>query len=70
MGDNCDALRTRPPAFIRRGPRAGPVPSLRDERSQRWDWVPEREVVVGRTGVRLEDVLARCTALYGRDGDR
>jgi hypothetical protein len=40
------------------------------ERPQRWDWAPEREVVVGRTGNRLEDVLARCRALYGRGADQ
>jgi hypothetical protein len=31
------------------------------EQPQRWDWAPEREVVVGRTGNRLEDVLERVT---------
>ena len=43
---------------------ARPVPH-----PQGWDWAPEREVVTGLPGNRLEDVLARCTALYRR-GDQ
>jgi hypothetical protein len=55
----------RPNATSQPIPREGdaqrPVPH-----SQGWDWAPEREVVTGLPGNRLEDVLARCTALYRR----
>lgn len=57
--------RRQPPQPIdREGDAPRPVPHPRG-----WDWAPEREVVTGLPGNRLEDVLARCTALYRR-GDQ
>jgi hypothetical protein len=35
-----------------------------------WQWAPEREVVTGRPGNSLSDVLARCKALYHKGDDQ
>jgi hypothetical protein len=54
-------VKSRPPTYRRHIAHT----RMRDERPreqpQRWDWAPEREVVVGRTGNRLEDVMERVT---------
>jgi hypothetical protein len=63
-------LKSRPPTYQRHIARTRTRDERPREQPQRWDWAPEREVVVGRTGNRLEDVLARCRALYGRGADQ
>jgi hypothetical protein len=35
-----------------------------------WEWAPEREVVTGRPGNSLSDVLDRCKALYHKGDDQ